>query len=166
MPTRSDQPLALAELLHGETVLTTRGFQVEDVRDTDEAGDERCRRSLVELARRRDLLDDALVHDRDPVGHRQRLFLIVRHVDERRLRLLLDVLQLELHLLAQLQVERAERLVEQQGGGTVDQRPREGNALLLAARELARLALVQALEPNGEERVRDARLDVGARRPS
>ncbi len=104
-----------------------------------------------------------LVHDRDPVGHRQRLFLVVRHVDERRLRLFLDVLQLELHLLAQLQVECAERLVEQQGGRPVDQRPRERNALLLAARQLPRLALVHALQPDREERVRHPRLDVGTR---
>ena len=42
-------------------------------------------------------------------------------------------LQLELHLLAQLQVERAERLVEEQHARAVDERPRQGDALLLAA---------------------------------
>ena len=52
-------------------------------------------------------------------------------------------LQLELHLLAQLQVERAERLVEQQDARAVDQRAGERDPLLLAARELARLAPVE-----------------------
>ena len=118
--------------------------QLERVERADEVGDERRRRLLVDLARAADLLDPAAVHDRDPVGHRERLFLVVRHVDERRPELVLDPLQLELHLLAQLHVERAERLVEQQRRGPVDERARERDALLLAARELAR---PPALEP-------------------
>jgi len=40
-------------------------------------------RRLVNLARRADLLDPAGAHDRDPIGHRQRLFLVVRDVDGR-----------------------------------------------------------------------------------
>ena len=50
----------------------------------------------------------------------------------------LDRAQLVLHLLAQLQVERAERLVEQQHARPVHERARERHALALAARELAR----------------------------
>ena len=38
---------------------------------------------LVDLGGRADLLDPALVEDRDPVAHRQRLVLVVRDVDER-----------------------------------------------------------------------------------
>ena len=45
----------------------------------------------------------------------------------------LQVLELELHLLPQLEVERAERLVEQQHPGPVDQRPGQRHALLLPA---------------------------------
>ena len=48
------------------------------------------------------------------VRHRQRLLLVVRHVDERDADVLLDALELDLELLAQLEVERAQRLVEQQ----------------------------------------------------
>ena len=48
--------------------------------------------------------------------------------------------------LAQLQVERAERLVEQQHPGPVDERPGQRDALLLAARHLPRLAAGQAAE--------------------
>ena len=69
---------------------------------------------LVDLLGRAELLDDAVVHDRDAVRHRERLLLVVRHVDERDPDLALDALELDLHLLAQLEVERAERLVEQQ----------------------------------------------------
>ena len=53
-------------------------------------------------------------------------------------------LQLDLHLLAELEVERAERLVEQQHARPVHERPRERDALALAARELAGLAPVVA----------------------
>ena len=37
---------------------------------------------VVERLRCADLLDPAAVHDRDPVAHRERLLLIVGHVDE------------------------------------------------------------------------------------
>ena len=49
-------------------------------------------------------------------------------------------------LLADLGVERAEGLVEQQHLGLVRQRARDRDALLLAAGELGRQALVHALE--------------------
>ena len=93
---------------------------------------------VVDLLGIADLLDPAAVHDRDPVGHRQRLLLVVGDVDEGDPDLALDPLQLDLQALAQLQVERAERLVEQQHLRQVDQRPRQRNPLLLAARELGR----------------------------
>ena len=57
--------------------------------------------------------------------------------DEGDAELLLQRFQLLLHLLAQLEVERAERLVEQQHLGLVDQRAGERHALPLAARKLA-----------------------------
>ena len=76
----------------------------------------------------------------------------MRDVHERRARARLDLLELELHLLAQLEVERAERLVEQQRGGLVDERARERDALLLAAGELPGLALLHALEAHRAQR--------------
>ncbi len=57
-------------------------------------------------------------------------------VDEGDPDLALDLLQLDLQALAQLQVERAERLVEQQHLRQVDQRPRQRHPLLHAAGEL------------------------------
>ncbi len=85
-----------------------------------------------------ELLDAAAVHDRDPVAHRERLLLVVGHVHERDADLALDALQLELEPLAQLEVERAERLVEEQDVGPVHERPGECDPLLLAARQLVR----------------------------
>ena len=62
----------------------------------------------------RDLLDPALVHDDDPVGHRQRLLLVVRDVDEHQPELALEVAQLDPHAQLKQAVEVAERLVEEQ----------------------------------------------------
>jgi hypothetical protein len=73
---------------------------LEQVRDPDKARDELGLRPLVDVRRAADLLDPALVEDGDAVAYRQRLFLVVRDVDERDPDLLLDALQLGLHLLA------------------------------------------------------------------
>ena len=113
---------------------------LDQVGDTDEAGDELVARVLVELLGRAHLFDPALVEDGDAVAHRQRLVLVVGDVDEGDADLALDRLQLQLHLLAQLQVEGAERLVEQQHLGPVDDRPRQRHPLALATGELARPA--------------------------
>ena len=77
----------------------------------------------------------------------------MRHVHEGDPDLVLDPLQLELHLLPQLQVERAERLVEEEHARMVDECAGERDALLLAAGELARLAPLEAREPDELERV-------------
>ena len=47
--------------------------------------------------------------------------------------LVLDTLELELHLLAKFQVERAERLVEEEDARAVDERTGQRHTLLLAA---------------------------------
>ena len=71
--------------------------------------------------------------------------------------LVLDRLELDLHLLAELEVERAEGLVEQQDAGPVDERPGERDPLALAAGQLAGPALVVALEADHPERLGDPR---------
>jgi hypothetical protein len=128
----------------------------EQVADAQEAGDELGARPLVQLLRRTELLDAAGAHDRDPIRHGHGLLLVVRHVDERDADLGLDALQLDLHLLAQLEVERAERLVEEEDPRVVDERPRQGNPLLLAAGELVRLAVLVAGELDEVEHLADA----------
>ena len=100
------------------------------------------------------------VHDRDPVAHRERLLLVVGHVDERDPDLGLDALELDLELAAELEVERAQRLVEEQDVGPVHERPGERDPLLLAARQLVRLALLVALEVDELERLADAARDL------
>ena len=90
----------LLVLKHDKIVL--KHDAVDDVRLADEFGDEFVDGSAVDLRRRADLLDLSCVHHHDLIRHRQRLFLVVRDEDEGDADLLLDVLELLLHLLAQL----------------------------------------------------------------
>ena len=102
-----------------------------------------------------DLLDAAAVHDRDAVGDRQRLLLVVRDVDGRDPELELDAADLLAQLHAHLRVERGERLVEQQHARLDRERARERDALLHPAGELMRIALARVPEPDQLEQLAD-----------
>ncbi len=136
---RSGRSIALAW-----PVRRRRRIAVEHVGGADELRDEARRRRVVDLLRRSDLLDPAAVEHADAVAHRQRFVLVVGDEHEGDAELALQRLQLDLHLFAQLQVERAERLVEQQHLRLVDQRARQRHALALAARELRRPPVADA----------------------
>ena len=86
----------------------------------------------------------------------------MRDVHEREADLGLDPLELELHLAAELEVERAERLVEEQERRAVDQRAGEGDPLLLPAGELGRLAVGQVPQLDQVEPVGHPRGDVAS----
>ena len=123
----------------------------QQVGGTDEPGDEDARRSVVDLLGCADLLDATAAHHGDAVAHRQRLALVVGDEDERDVDLALDALELDLHRLAQLEVEGGQRLVEEQGAGHVDERPGEGDTLLLATRQLVRAAAGELAEADDVE---------------
>ena len=135
----------------------------EEVRQSDEAGDEGGGRSLVDVARRADLLDPARGEDGDAVAHRQGLALVVGDVHEGDAHRRLDGLQLHLHLLPQLEVERAERLVEEQDARPVDQCAGERHALALTARELRRPAVAVGAEAHALQRLAHACGALGGR---
>ena len=118
---------------------------------------------LVDLLGRAELLDPAAVHDRDPVGHRERLLLVVGDVDEGDADLALDSLQLHLQPLAELQVERAERLVQQQHLRQVHEGTREGHALLLPPESWLGLPVDLRSEPDALELLRDPPFHLGLR---
>ena len=104
----------------------------------EEAGDEGRRRALEEVERRALLLDQPVAHQHDPVGERHRLDLVVGDVDHRRGDLLVQPLDLAAHLVAELGVEVGERLVEQEDARAAHDGAADGDALALAAGELAR----------------------------
>ena len=107
--------------------------RAQPVDGADEAHDELALRMLVELARRAGLLDLALVHDHDLLGDLHRLLLVVGDEDRRHVDLVVEAAQPRAELLADLRVERAERLVEEQHLRLDRERPGERHALALAA---------------------------------
>ena len=129
-----------------------RHASVEEVLLTHEGRDVGGGRRAVDRVGVGELLDASLAHDRDAVAHRERLALVVRDEDERDAESRLDELELELHLFAQLAVEGAERLVQQQDGRAVDECACERDPLLLAAGELGGLAIGEAAHLHHVER--------------
>ena len=132
----------------------------QDVGFADEVGHERIDRLIIDICRRADLLDVTTVHDHDGVRHGQRLLLVMGDVNKGDAGGLLDALELDLHLLAQLEVQRAERLVEQQHARLHDQSARNGNALLLAARQRGHVPHLKPLQPHQGQHARDLLLDL------
>ena len=110
------------------------------------------------------LLDDAAIHYRDPVRHRQRLLLVVGDVDEGDADPFLDALQLDLHLLAQLQVEGTERLVEEEHLRPVRRR---AGRLGAGVRGAGAFVVVVSAAARGDERQRrDERRQRGQAEPA
>src|SRR5436190_1224950 len=112
----------------------------------DEAHHELGRRMLVEVARGPGLLDLAMVHHDDLLGDVHRLLLVVRDEDRGHVNLVVETPQPFAELLADRRVERAKRLVEQQHLRLHRERPCERHALALAAGELRRITVDQALQ--------------------
>ncbi len=121
-------------------------LDLEQVGVADEVGGEAGHWAGIDVLATADLLDAAAVHQHDPVRHAHRLVLVVRHEQEGDAEPVLDLLELALDLPAQLEVERAQRLVEQQQLWPVDDGPRQRHALLLAAGKLGRQTLTEAGE--------------------
>jgi len=138
-------PIADGEPARGAVPLCRR---VEQVRDAEEVRDERGARLLVDLARRRRLLDAAVVHHRDAVAHGEGLLLVVRDEDEGDADVVLDRLQLDLQFLAEPRVQGAQGLVEEQDARLEHERTRERDALLLPTGELRGPAVLEALQAN------------------
>ncbi len=115
-------------------------------RRADELRDEEIAGPVVEIERRADLLDAPVVHDDDAVRHRHRLHLVVRHVDSGGLEPLVQRLDLGAHRDAQLRVEVRQRLVEQEHLRVAHDRAAHGDALPLAAGQLAGIAVQIRIE--------------------
>ena len=85
---------------------------VDDIGLPDEVGHKGVLGLVINVDGGADLLDVSLIHDDDRVGHGEGLLLIVGDVDEGDAHLLLNLFQLDLHVLAQLQIQGAQRLVK------------------------------------------------------
>ncbi len=137
---------------------------VEQHRLAHEGGDELAAGALVQLGRRAGLRDPAVVHHDDLVADRHRLGLVVRHVGDGQREAPLQRADLLAHRAAQPRIEVRQRLVEQQHRRLEHQRAGQRDALLLAARQLARQPLVEAGQADQRERARARRCALGLRR--
>ena len=115
-------------------------------RRPEKGRDERIGRLIVDLARRPELADPALLHDRDPIAHPHRLDLIVRHVEGGRADPALELLQLVAGGGAALGIEVRQRLIEQKDVRLAHQGAGQRYPLPLTAGELARLAVEQMVD--------------------
>ena len=132
----------------------------QEVERPDERRHERRRREVVDLGGCADLLDPALAHHDDPVGQRQRLLLVVGDVDGRDPELALDRPDLLAKGDPDLGVEGRQRLVEEEDLGLDGEGPGEGDALLLPARELVRVAAALLGQVDQLEQLADALPDL------
>ena len=102
---------------------------------------------VVDLLRRSDLGDAPGLHDDDAVGHGHGLLAVMRHVDGREAEPVLQRLDLVAQLHAHLGVEVGQGLVEQEEQRIDGERPAEGDALALSAREIGDLAVFETGQP-------------------
>ncbi len=115
---------------------------------------------FVQFGGRTQLLDDALVHHRNGIGHCHRFFLIVRDMHKGQAHFALDALEFDLHLAAQTQVKRSQRFIQQQHFGFVDQGTGQRHALLLTAGQLSGFLFGMAFQFDQREHVGDLPADI------
>ena len=104
--------------------------------------------------------EDALLEVQRPLRARRGVR-VVRHHDDGLVVIAVQGLEQVQDLVARLAIEVAGRLVAQQQRRVGDDGARDADALLLAARELARIVVHPLAEPDDRERDRDALLPVG-----
>ena len=101
------------------------------------------------------LEDLACIHDRDPVGHGERFFLVVGDIDEGNPDLAVEFLQFDLHRFPEFEIESAEGFVEQEDLRAIDECAGECNPLLLTTRERSRFPMLDMGEADEFECLAD-----------
>jgi hypothetical protein len=111
---------------------------------------------VIDHLRRPDLRQTALVKDAHLVGEDERFLLVVGDEDRRGGGGAQDLLDLVAHLGPEISVQIGEGLVEEDQRGRRGQRPGDCHALLLAARELVRIAVGEVGQVDQVQHARDA----------
>ena len=147
---------------HDLHVVRPHEVLAEPVDLADEAHHELVGGVLVEVVGAARLLDPALVHHHQLLGDVHRLLLVVGDEDRRHVHLVVEVAQPGAQVLADLGVERAEGLVEQQHLRLDRERPGQGHALALAAGELGGVAVGEPVELDQAQQLVDPVGDLAA----
>ena len=111
---------------------------------------------MIDLVRGVQLLNDAQLHYRDIGRHGQGFHLVMRDVDGGRAGNMVEALEFRAHVHAQAGVQVGKRLVHQEDLRAVGQHARQGDALLLSAAHLARIAIRVAFHLHLGQRFLDA----------
>ena len=99
-------------------------------------------RPVVEIVAGPHLLELRLAHDGHPIRERERLDLVVGHVDRRASEVPVDPLQVEQHPELEVGVDMTHHLVEDERGGLANEGAAQAHPLLLSSGERPR-GLVQ-----------------------
>ena len=107
-----------------------------------------------------------VIHHDDPVAEGKGLLLVMGHVEKRHPEPALEILELDLHVAAHLEVERPQRLVQKKEPGLVDECTGQSHALLLSAGELVWEPLEHRAHVDLGQCVADPSCDLLGREPS
>ena len=102
------------------------------------------------------MLNFSFAHHHHAVRKRQSLFLVVGDVDEGNTEFLMHLLELQLHVLTHLQVQRCQGFVKQQHFRLVDDSARDGYTLLLTSGERVHITELVVAHAYGLQRLFDA----------
>lgn len=103
---------------------------------------------VIDVLRRVELGNDAVIHDGHAVGQRHRFDLVMRDVNRGDAQFVLEVLEFCSHAHAQLGVKVGKRFVHQKHGGSADDGTGKGRALALASRKLTAAAVQELFQPH------------------
>ena len=121
---------------------------VKDITLPDKIRHKSILRLIVNILRRANLLNEALVHHHNRIAHGESLLLIVRDKNEGDTGCLLNPFELHLHILAQLEIQRAKRLIEQQHLRIIGKSAGNRHTLLLAAGKAVHTPALKAGQTN------------------
>ncbi|OIQ64149.1 hypothetical protein GALL_543010 [mine drainage metagenome] len=103
---------------------------------TNKTGYKTVGRGFIKLRDNINLLNRTVVEHGDPIRHGEGFSLVMRDIDKSQSQFAVQLLEFELHVFAQLFVQRAQGLIHQYQLRVKYQGPCQRHALLLATREL------------------------------
>ena len=140
-----------------------RHFHRQDRGFAEELRHERGFRPRVQLFRRADLRDPAVIDHSDAIGQGQRLALVMRDIDRREAKFAVQTPQLDLHGLTQRFVERRQGFIHQEHARAEYNGARHRDALSLTSRKAFDRPISEPFELHECKSPRDLGGDLGAR---
>ncbi len=132
---------------------------VIDIGFADEVSDESVDWFVIDIFWGTGLLDDAVIHDDDGIGHREGFFLVVGDIDKGDAEFLMHLLKLELHVFPHLMVKRGKRFVEEKDLRFVDDGAGDRDTLLLTAGKGIDVAVFHILKVDNLKGAGDSLVD-------